>query len=67
MINPAGLLRRIAFALSLLWLLLAGLLVLPPRANLVLVVGLSCWPWPERRLVLARPRCGCRRWRPLSA
>ena len=41
MIRPAGLLSRIAFALSLLWLLLAGLLVLPPRANLMLVVGLS--------------------------
>lgn len=41
MIHPAGLVSRIAFALSLLWLLLAGLLVLPPRANLVLVVGLS--------------------------
>jgi len=41
MIRPAGLISRIAFALSLLWLLLAGLLVLPPRANLMLVVGLS--------------------------
>ena len=41
MIRPAGLLSRIAFALSLLWLLLAGLLVLPPRANLMLLVGLS--------------------------
>jgi CHASE2 domain-containing sensor protein/signal transduction histidine kinase len=41
MIRSAGLLSRIAFALSLLWLLLAGLLVLPPRANLALVVGLS--------------------------
>jgi hypothetical protein len=35
---------RVAFALSLLWLLLAGLLVLPPRANLVLLLGL-CLPW----------------------
>jgi len=41
MIRPAGLVSRIVFALSLLWLLLAGLLVLPPRANLMLVVGLS--------------------------
>lgn len=41
MIRPAGLVSRIAFALSLLWLLLAGLLVLPPRANLMLLVGLS--------------------------
>ncbi|WP_419320465.1 CHASE2 domain-containing protein [Caulobacter sp. ErkDOM-E] len=41
MIRPAGLVSRIAFALSLLWLLLAGLLVLPPRANLMLVLGLS--------------------------
>ncbi len=41
MVKPAGLVSRIAFALSLLWLLLAGLLVLPPRANLALLVGLS--------------------------
>lgn len=41
MIRPAGLVSRLAFALSLLWLLLAGLLVLPPRANLVLLAGLS--------------------------
>ena len=41
MITPASLVSRIAFALSLLWLLLAGLLVFPPRANLILVIGLS--------------------------
>ena len=41
MVRPTGLVSRIAFALSLLWLLLAGLVVLPPRANLALVVGLS--------------------------
>jgi PAS domain-containing protein len=41
MIKPAGLFSRLAFTLSLLWLLLASLLVLPPRANLLLVVGLS--------------------------
>lgn len=41
MIRPAGWVSRLAFGLSLLWLLLAGLLVLPPRANLLLVLGLS--------------------------
>jgi PAS domain-containing protein len=41
MIKPAGLAARLVFALSLLWLLLAGLLVLPPRANLVLLAVLA--------------------------
>jgi CHASE2 domain-containing sensor protein/signal transduction histidine kinase len=41
MIRPAGLASRLAFALGLLWLLLAGLLALPPRANLLLLGGLS--------------------------
>lgn len=40
MIKSAGPLGRTAFALTLLWLLLVGLLVLPPRANLVLLLGL---------------------------
>jgi CHASE2 domain-containing sensor protein/signal transduction histidine kinase len=40
MIQPAGLTARLIFALSLLWLLLAGLLVLPPRANLLLLAVL---------------------------
>jgi len=40
MIKPAGLGARLIFALSLLWLLLAGLLVLPPRANLALLAVL---------------------------
>jgi CHASE2 domain-containing sensor protein/signal transduction histidine kinase len=40
MIRPADLVGRMTFALSLLWLLLAGLLVLPPRANLLLLAGL---------------------------
>ena len=40
MIKPAGLTARLVFALSLLWLLLAGLLVLPPRANLLLLAVL---------------------------
>ena len=40
MIKPAGLASRMTFALSLLWLLLAGLLVLPPRANLLLLASL---------------------------
>jgi CHASE2 domain-containing sensor protein/signal transduction histidine kinase len=40
MVKPAGLVSRMTFALSLLWLLLAGLLVLPPRANLLLLAGL---------------------------
>ncbi|MBO9708550.1 MAG: CHASE2 domain-containing protein [Caulobacter sp.] len=41
MIRPAELPIRLSFALSWLWLLLAGLLVLPPRANLFLLAGLS--------------------------
>ena len=40
MIKPAGPAGRIAFTLTLLWLLMAGILVLPPRANLVLTIGL---------------------------
>jgi CHASE2 domain-containing sensor protein/signal transduction histidine kinase len=40
MIKPAGLTLRLIFALSLLWLLLAGLLVLPPRASLLLLAAL---------------------------
>jgi len=40
MVRPAGLASRTVFALSLLWLLLAGLLALPPRANLLLLAGL---------------------------
>jgi CHASE2 domain-containing sensor protein/signal transduction histidine kinase len=40
MIKPAGPWGRVAFTLTLLWLLMLGLLVLPPRANLVLLLGL---------------------------
>ena len=40
MIKPAGLGLRLVFALSLLWLLLAGLLVLPPRTSLLLLIVL---------------------------
>jgi CHASE2 domain-containing sensor protein/signal transduction histidine kinase len=40
MIKPAGPWGRVAFTLTLLWLLMAGFLVLPPRANLVLTIGL---------------------------
>ncbi len=40
MIKPAGPAGRVVFTLTLLWLLLAGLFVLPPRANLVLLIGL---------------------------
>lgn len=40
MVKPAGPWGRVAFGLSLLWLLLIGLLVLPPRANLLLLTGL---------------------------
>jgi CHASE2 domain-containing sensor protein/signal transduction histidine kinase len=40
MIKPAGPWGRVAFTLTLLWLLMVGLLVLPPRANLVLIIGL---------------------------
>lgn len=40
MIKPAGPWGRVAFTLALLWLLMTGFLVLPPRANLVLTIGL---------------------------
>lgn len=40
MIKPAGPFGRMAFTLTLLWLLMAGLLALPPRSNLVLLIGL---------------------------
>jgi len=40
MIKPAGPWGRVAFTLALLWLLMIGFLVLPPRANLVLTIGL---------------------------
>jgi len=40
MIKPAGPTGRIAFSLALLWLLMIGFLVLSPRANLVLTIGL---------------------------
>lgn len=40
MIKPASLGLRLAFGLSLLWLLLAGLLVLPPRTSLLLLIVL---------------------------
>lgn len=40
MIKPAGPWSRVGFSLALLWLLLIGFLVLPPRANLVLTIGL---------------------------
>ncbi|MET3666890.1 CHASE2 domain-containing protein [Caulobacter sp. 1776] len=40
MIKPAGPWGRVAFTLTLLWLLMVGFLVLPPRANLVLTIGL---------------------------
>ncbi|WP_343698255.1 CHASE2 domain-containing protein [Caulobacter sp.] len=40
MIKPVGPFGRVIFTLTLLWLLMAGLLVLPPRANLVLTIGL---------------------------
>jgi len=40
MIKPAGLGARLAFAIGLLWLLLAGLLVLPPRTSLLLLAVL---------------------------
>ena len=41
MTRPAGLAGRLAFALGLLSLLLSGLRLLPPRANLLLLAGLS--------------------------
>lgn len=40
MIKPAGPTGRVAFSLVLLWLLMTGFLVLSPRANLVLTIGL---------------------------
>jgi CHASE2 domain-containing sensor protein/signal transduction histidine kinase len=40
MIKPAGPTGRVAFSLVLLWLLMVGFLVLSPRANLVLTIGL---------------------------
>ena len=40
MVKPAGPWGRMAFSLALLWLLMVGFLVLPPRANLVLTIGL---------------------------
>ena len=40
MIKPAGPWSRVGFSLALLWLLMVGFLVLPPRANLVLTIGL---------------------------
>jgi len=40
MVKPAGPWSRVAFSLALLWLLMVGFLVLPPRANLVLTIGL---------------------------
>lgn len=40
MVKPAGPWSRVAFTLVLLWLLMIGFLVLPPRANLVLTIGL---------------------------
>lgn len=40
MVKPAGPWGRVAFSLTLLWLLMVGFLVLPPRANLVLTIGL---------------------------
>lgn len=40
MIKPAGPWSRAAFSLTLLWLLMIGFLALPPRANLLLTIGL---------------------------
>ena len=40
MIKPAGPWSRVAFSLTLLWLLMIGFLALPPRANLLLTIGL---------------------------
>lgn len=40
MVKPAGPWSRVAFTLTLLWLLMVGFLVLPPRANLVLTLAL---------------------------
>lgn len=41
MIRPADVWGRVAFALTLLGLLMAGFLALPPRANLALTIGLG--------------------------
>lgn len=40
MIKPAASTSRVAFSLTLLWLLLIGFVALPPRANLLLTIGL---------------------------
>ena len=40
MIKPAGPWSRLGFSLTLLWLLMIGFLALPPRANLLLTLGL---------------------------
>lgn len=40
MVKPAGPWSRATFTLTLLWLLMVGFLVLPPRANLALTIGL---------------------------
>lgn len=40
MIEPAGASSRAGFSLTLLWLLMIGFLALPPRANLLLTIGL---------------------------
>jgi CHASE2 domain-containing sensor protein len=67
MIRPAGLAARLAFALSLLWLLLAGLLVLPPRASLLLLAVLLAAPWEPAPPCSPAATCGCRQWRRSSA
>lgn len=41
MIKPAGAWSRAGFSLTLLWLLIIGFLALPPRANLLLTIGLA--------------------------
>ncbi|AZS22769.1 MULTISPECIES: CHASE2 domain-containing protein [unclassified Caulobacter] len=40
MIKPAESASRVGFSLTLLWLLLIGFIALPPRANLLLTMGL---------------------------
>lgn len=40
MVKPAGPWSRVGFSLTLLWLLMIGFLALPPRANLLLTIGL---------------------------
>ncbi|ATC26208.1 CHASE2 domain-containing protein [Caulobacter vibrioides] len=40
MITPAGPWSRVGFSLTLLWLLMIGFMALPPRANLLLTIGL---------------------------